>query len=85
MVEVLPNFKRAGWFGLLAPAGTPRPILNQISKELARVLELPEIKERLQNMGFVPVPTTPEDFDKIVRTDIETFKEMAQAAGLRAK
>lgn len=36
-------------------------------------------------VGFVPVPTTPEDFDKIVRTDIETFKEMAQAAGLRAR
>jgi len=85
MAEVLPNFKRAGWFGLLAPAGTPRPILNQISKEVARVLELPEVKERLQNMGFVPVPTTPGEFDKIVRVDIETFKGMAKAAGLIAR
>jgi tripartite-type tricarboxylate transporter receptor subunit TctC len=85
MTEALPTFERSPWFGLLAPTGTPRPILNQFSREVRRVLEQPEIKERLQSMGFTPLPNTPEEFDRIVRTDIETFKKMAKAAGLIAK
>lgn len=85
MTESLPTFERDGSFGLLAPAGTPRPILNQISKEVRRVLELPDIRERLQTMGFVPVPTTPEEFDRIVRKDIQTFTKVAKLAGMIAK
>ena len=85
MVEAIPGYQRDGSFGLLAPAGTPRPILNQISKDVGRVLELPEVKERLQAMGFVPAPTTPEEFDRIVRADIETFKKVGKVAGLIAK
>ena len=83
MVEVLPNYERAGSFGFLAPAATPRRILHQISKEIGRVLDLPDIKQRLQGMGFVPAPSTPEEFEKIVRADIETFIKMAKIAGLR--
>ncbi|HTE43436.1 MAG TPA: tripartite tricarboxylate transporter substrate-binding protein [Steroidobacteraceae bacterium] len=85
MTEVLSNYERAGSFGLLAPARTPRPVLHQISKEVSRVLDLPDIKERLQGMGFAPAASTPEEFEKIVRSDIETFKKMARIAGLRAK
>jgi tripartite-type tricarboxylate transporter receptor subunit TctC len=85
MLEVLPNYERAGSFGLLAPAGTPPAVLNQISKEVTRVLNLPDIKERLQGMGFVPAPSTPDEFSKIVRADIEIFIKMARTAGLRAK
>ena len=85
MAEALPGYKADGSYGLLAPAGTPRPILNQINKEVRRVLDLPDIKERLQTMGFVPIPSTPEEFDKIVRADIETFKTVGRLAGLIAK
>ena len=83
MAEVFPGYQRDGSFGLLAPAGTPRPILNQISKEVARVLALPDVKERLQAMGFIPAPTTPEEFDRIVRADIETFTKVGKLVGLR--
>ncbi len=83
MNEVLPNFERVGSFGLLAPAGTPRAILNQFSAEVRRALEAPDVRERLQNMAFTPVPTTPAEFDKILRSDIETFIRMAKIAGLR--
>jgi tripartite-type tricarboxylate transporter receptor subunit TctC len=85
MVEALPGYERDGSFGLLAPARTPRPILNQISQEVRRVFELPDIKERLQGMGFVPAPTTPEEFDRIVRADIATFTKVAKLVGLRAQ
>jgi tripartite-type tricarboxylate transporter receptor subunit TctC len=69
----------------LAPARTPRPVLNQISKEVARVLELSDVKERMQAMGFVPAPTTPEEFDRILRNLIATFSKVVVAAGLRAQ
>ena len=84
IAEALPGYERDGSFGILAPAGTPRPILNQISKEVARVLALPDVKERLQAMGFVPEPTTPEAFDRIVRADIATFTKVAKLAGMIA-
>ena len=84
IVESLPGYERDGSFGLLAPAGTPRPILHQISKEVGRVLALPDIRERLDAMGFAPAPTTPEEFDRIVRADIETFRKVARLAGLIA-
>ena len=84
MVEAIPGYQRDGSFGLLAPAGTPRPILNQISKDVGRVLEMPDIKEKLQAMGFIPAPTSPEEFDRIVRADIATFKNVGKLVGLIA-
>ena len=86
LAETLPDFKRPETSsGLLAPAGTPRPVLNQISKEVARILDLPDVKERLQAIGFVPAPTTPEEYDKILRAQIETFSKLVRDAGLRSK
>ena len=86
LAETLPDFKRPETStGLLAPAGTPRPILNQISKEIARILDLPDVKERLTALGFHPEPSTPEEYDKIVRGQIETLSKVVRDAGLRPK
>jgi tripartite-type tricarboxylate transporter receptor subunit TctC len=83
--EVLPGWGRDGSQAWLAPAGTPRAIRQQISKELARVLSLPEIKERLQNIGFQVSPTTPEEHDKNLRADIEVFSRIVREVGLKTK
>jgi tripartite-type tricarboxylate transporter receptor subunit TctC len=83
MSEVVPKYERSGSYGMLAPAGTPRPVLNQINHALRRVLDMPEVKARLQAMTFVAAPTTPEDYEKIVRGDIENFGRMLRIAGLR--
>ena len=86
IAETLPDFKRNdASFGLVAPAGTPRPILNQISKEVARILDLPDVRERLQAVGFYLEPTTPEEYDKILRRQIESLSKVARDAGLLAK
>lgn len=85
IVEVLPGYARHDPNGMPAPARTPRPILNQIGKEVASVLALPDVKERLQAIGFVPAPTTPEEYDKILRDQIETLSKVAKDAGLRAQ
>jgi tripartite-type tricarboxylate transporter receptor subunit TctC len=84
MVEVLPGFERDATHGLLAPAGTPRRILNQISKDVAGVLDLPEVKQQMLAISFEPAPTTPEEFDRIIRSMIGTFSKVVVAAGLRA-
>lgn len=83
--EVLPAWGRDGSQAWLAPAGTPRHILNQINRELVRILALPEIRERLQAYDFQVVPSTPAEFDKILRADIEAFRQVGKAAGLIAK
>ena len=70
---------------MLAPAGTPRPILNQISNEVRRIFELPDVKERLKNYDYFLRRRTPEELDKILRADIATFSEVVRLAGLRAK
>jgi tripartite-type tricarboxylate transporter receptor subunit TctC len=83
MAEVLPEFERDATHALMAPAGTPRTILNQISRDVARVLDLPEVKLQMHNMSFEPAPTTPEELDQIVRGLIATFSKVVKAAGLR--
>jgi len=67
------------------PAKTPRPILSQISKEVPRILDLIDIKERLASMGVVPAPSTPEEHDKILRAQIETLSKVVRDAGLGPK
>ena len=80
--EVLPGWGRDGSQAWLAPAGTPRAIRQQISKELARVLSLPEVKERLENIGFHVAPTAPEEHDRNLRADLEVFSRIVREVGL---
>jgi tripartite-type tricarboxylate transporter receptor subunit TctC len=82
--EVLPGWTREGASALLAPAGTPRPILKKISKEVGRILGLPDVKERMLAWGFVPDPCTPEETERFLRAQIETFSGIVRVAGLRA-
>ena len=85
LAELLPGYKRDGSHVMLAPAETPRLILNQVSAEVRRIFELPDVKERLKNYDYFLAPTTPEELDKILRVDIETFAEVVKLAGLRGK
>ena len=62
-----------------------KPILHQINREVVRILSLPEVKERLQSYDFHVVTSTPEEYDKILRADIEVFRQVGKAAGLIAK
>jgi tripartite-type tricarboxylate transporter receptor subunit TctC len=85
LVEILPGFERDAAHALMAPARTPRPIVHQISKDVARVLDMPDVKERMQGISFDVAPTTPEEYDQIVRKQLEIFNKVAKAAGLIPK
>ena len=84
-LEVAPGWGRDGSQAWLAPAGTPRAIRQQISKEMARNLALPEVKTRLQNMGFFFAPASPEEHEKNLRADIEIFFRLVKELGMTAK
>jgi tripartite-type tricarboxylate transporter receptor subunit TctC len=83
--EVLAGWGRDGSQAWLAPAGTPRAILDQINRELVRILTLPEVRDRLASYDFHVVPSTAAEFDKILRADIAAFRQVGRAAGLIAK
>ena len=84
IAETIPGYARDGSHSLLAPAGTPRPILTKLSNEVKRIFELPDIKEKFQNVDFVAAPTSPEEHDRILRADFETFSGVVRLAGLRS-
>lgn len=83
--EAAPGWGRDGAFAWLAPAGTPLAIRTKVSAAMRRALALPDIKERLDNLGFQPAPTTPEEHERNLRADIETFTKIARQIGLRTK
>ncbi len=79
----LPGFSYDLWTGLFAPANTPRPIVDQINKEVARIMNLPDIKEKLRNQGLVHTLNTPDEFDRFVRAEVDKLGKVASAAGIR--
>jgi tripartite-type tricarboxylate transporter receptor subunit TctC len=84
--ELMPEFKRPETtHGLLAPAGTSRAIVNQLNKEIARVFDLPDVKERTQAIAYVTDTSTPEEYSKIVRGQIDTLRKLVVDAGLKPK
>jgi tripartite-type tricarboxylate transporter receptor subunit TctC len=86
LTETVPEFRMPDTsYGLLAPAGTPRAVLHQINQEAARILELPDVKARLQPAGFVNAPGTPEAFDKILREQIEAIAALGRELGLKPR
>jgi tripartite-type tricarboxylate transporter receptor subunit TctC len=83
--EALPGWGRDGSQAWLAPAGTPLAIRQQISKEMGRILAIPEIRNKLQSLGFHVAHASPEEHEKNLRADIEVFSRIAKEAGLKPK
>lgn len=79
----IPGFEWDQWYGLFAPAKTPRSIVNQLSQEMARVLGLADIREKLAVRGSVPKPSTPEQFDRFVRAEVEKVTKAIRAGGIK--
>lgn len=78
----LPQYHYDSWFGVLAPAKTPAPILKKISDDIASVLKDPEVHARWQTLGAVPVESTPEQFDATIRSDADRYGKLLKAAGV---
>jgi tripartite-type tricarboxylate transporter receptor subunit TctC len=79
----VPNVDLAIWVGAYAPAGTPRPIIDRLQRELKAVINLPEVKERMVAQGQTPVGNTPEEFAANVRADLPKWEALIKASGAK--
>jgi tripartite-type tricarboxylate transporter receptor subunit TctC len=79
----VPGYSWDTWFGLLAPARTPRAIVNRIHQDVTRVLVLPDVKDRWTGMGAEPLPIAPEAFDRYIAGQVALIAKLAKAAGIK--
>jgi tripartite-type tricarboxylate transporter receptor subunit TctC len=73
------------WFGVLAPTGTPLPMRERVSKEMARILALPELRERLVTLGAEAASSGPAEFEVMVRDYIAQARKLGEAIGMKAE
>jgi tripartite-type tricarboxylate transporter receptor subunit TctC len=81
VAESLPGYEFDSWFGLLAPAGTPRPVVDRINAAVAKLLRDPVILARLAGQGVEPRPLSPEAFERLIREDYEEMAKVVKAVG----
>ena len=79
----LPGFEAIAWYGLLAPAGTPRVIIDKIQRESARVAAIPELRESLIAQGNDPVASTPDAFGERIRKELDQWSKLVKQLGLK--
>jgi tripartite-type tricarboxylate transporter receptor subunit TctC len=79
----VPGYEMAAWFGVLAPAGTPRPVVAILHKEMANTLKLPETRERFGKLGAEPVGSAPEEFDALIKSEIAKWGKVVKESGLK--
>jgi tripartite-type tricarboxylate transporter receptor subunit TctC len=80
--EVLPGFENAGWFGFMAPAGTPREVVDKIQKDSARILLSDEFRAKLVQQGMTPVANSPADFAAAIREESARWAKVIKERGL---
>ncbi len=80
-----PGIEGDGWVGALVPAGTPKDITAALHREIVAALAVPEVKERLTTLGFVPVASTPEEFAASLRSEFETWARVIRAGNLKVQ
>jgi tripartite-type tricarboxylate transporter receptor subunit TctC len=78
----LKGFEANNWYGILVPAGTPRPIIDRLNKEVVAVLNLPDVKEFLFKQGLDTAPSTPDEFGAYIRSEKAQWEKVIKAAGL---
>ena len=83
VAETLPGFEVLTWYGLFAPAGTPREIIARLQGETVKALSSPEVKQRLDAQGFQAEGNTPEQFIEVIRRDLSRWKKVVAEAKIR--
>jgi tripartite-type tricarboxylate transporter receptor subunit TctC len=79
----VPGYEAIGWFGTVAPAATPRPIVNRLNAEIRAALAAPQIRERALAAGTEPLTNTPDEFAAMIREETKKWAEVIKAGGIR--
>jgi len=81
----MPEFEVDTWYGVLAPAGVPREIVARLNAELTKIMQSPDMRERLAGMGIEPLTSTPAEFGDFIKTEAAKWANVVKAAGARAE
>jgi len=79
----LPGFSADSWYGVLAPAGTPKPIIDKLSTEFARILAMSDVKEFLHKQGVEPFISGPEQFAALMKADMAKWGKVIKTANIK--
>ncbi|HEY8050017.1 MAG TPA: tripartite tricarboxylate transporter substrate binding protein [Ramlibacter sp.] len=79
----MPGFENTGWFGFMAPAGTPQAIVDKVQRDTVRVLQMPDVKEKLAKIGMLPVGNSPADFATEINTELKTWGDVVKNRHLK--
>jgi len=85
VAETVPGYKWEFWYGLIAPMHTPKEILQQIAQEVKKINEFSDVKERYAGLGLDPVSNTPDEFDKMIKSEVTEFTRIAKSAKITAE
>ena len=83
VAEAVPGFEVVGWYGVIAPAGLPKPILARLNDELIKILKRPDVRERIVSDGSQPVGTAPEDFRRFMLADLSKWAKLVKESGAK--
>ena len=84
IAEALPGYGASGWYGLLAPAATPKDVLARLNAEAVKSLRSPDVAEKLSSQGAEPAPGNPVDFAAFIRAEIDKWSRVVKAANMKA-
>jgi tripartite-type tricarboxylate transporter receptor subunit TctC len=83
MAEAVPGFEVLGWYGVIGPAGMPRPLVMRLHGELMKILALPDVRERIVADGAEPVGSSPEDFRQFMHADMAKWTKVVKESGAK--
>jgi len=78
-----PGVEATAWYGILAPAGTPRPVVARLHGEIVKILKLPDVTQKLEGLGFEIVGSTPEQLGAYMRSEIKKWEKVVKASGAK--
>ena len=85
MNELLPGYEVTQWYGILAPAGTPREIIDRLQREIVKAIANPKVAQLFTNLGTDPVTNTPDEFLSLIRSEADKWGKVIRAANIRAE
>jgi tripartite-type tricarboxylate transporter receptor subunit TctC len=81
----MPGYEASFWFGVIAPAGTPQPIVDRLSAQIAKIVELPDVRETFTSQGIDPWYQSPTQFATLLKADTARFAKLIKAAGIKSE
>jgi tripartite-type tricarboxylate transporter receptor subunit TctC len=85
VAETLPGFENLGWFGLMAPAGTPKTVIDKVHQDAAKALQAPDMRKRFEEIGMEPVGNPPDDFDRRIRDERRVWARVIRERKLQVE